>query len=94
MAEQISESIVLDVEGWLDTPQPIVEALQTRKADKIIIDASQAPAVSAQVAQLLIAAQQTALMHDGAFEIHNPSDAARRSLTTLGLSDLLLDDAS
>lgn len=92
MSEHISESIVLDVEGWLDAPQPIIEVLQARKADKVIIDAADAPAIPAQVAQLLIAAQQTALMHDGAFEIRNPSEAAKRSLATLGLSDLLQDE--
>ena len=89
----MTQSIVLDVDGWLDSPQPVLEELKAGLPGKIVIDASQAGDVSAQVAQLLLSARQSAMANDGSFEISNPSEAVQRSLGLLGLSDALLGEA-
>ncbi|MEL6840139.1 MAG: STAS domain-containing protein [Pseudomonadota bacterium] len=94
MAEDISKNIVLDVEGWLDSPQAVIDELRASASGQIVIDASAAGPVSAQVAQLLLAARQSVLAHSGSFEVHQPSEAVQRSVEMLGLSDVLLGDAS
>lgn len=89
LTEDISKNVVLDVEGWLDSPQPIIDDLRARASGSIMIDASASQPVSAQVAQLLLAARQTAVANNGTFEIVQPSEAVQSSLELLGLSELL-----
>lgn len=94
MADDTSKYIVLDVDDWMDAPQPVIDALQACRSGKTVIDASEANSVCAQVAQLLVVARQSAIANSGSFEIDRPSDAVKRSLGLLGLSALLLDQTS
>ncbi len=93
LTDNILKNITLDVEGWLDSPQPVIAEIMAGQSENIVIDASTASSVPAQIAQLLIAARRSALANGGSLEIHQPSEAVKRSLSLLGLADHLLSDA-
>lgn len=89
MADPDSDRLYLDPDAWIDAPQVAVETLLSRVAGGLVIDASGAGPVPAQVAQLLVAARATARMQGRSFRLDSPSDAVRQSLAAIGLADLL-----
>lgn len=89
LAEEVLTNIVLDVDGWLDAPHPVIDAFKAGVAGKIVVDASSAGVIPAQVAQLLLSAAKSTAEHSGSFEIVHPSDAVKDSLGSLGLAELL-----
>lgn len=89
MAKPDSDRLYLDPDAWTDTPQVAIDTLLARVGGGLVIDASGAGPIPAQVAQLLLAARHSARLQGQAFRLDTPSEAVRRSLTALGLADLL-----
>lgn len=73
---------------WIDSPGGVIETLLEQAKQGIVIDASRAGPVPAQVAQLLLSARLQATAAGAEFRLENPTQAVRDSLSTLGLSAL------
>ncbi|MFN4098855.1 MAG: hypothetical protein ACK4GT_03670 [Pararhodobacter sp.] len=89
MAEPESDRLYLDPDAWTDAPQVAIDSLLARVGGGLVIDASGAGVIPAQLAQLLVAARRSARAQGQGFRLDSPSDAARQSLTAIGLADLL-----
>lgn len=85
-----TEIICLHSDKWMDSPETHIVSMNVATEGDITIDASESGPVPAQVAQILLAAQRTAIGRGAKLNIENPSEAVVSSLETLGLSDLLL----
>lgn len=94
MSDSIPGPIALVPSQWADKPQAVIDAMLEQTDRGIIIDASKAGRISAQVAQLLLAGQAHAAARSTDFRIDSISDEARASLETLGVANLLLEQYS
>lgn len=89
MIDPETDRLFLDPDAWADHPQRVIETLQARVARGLVIDASGAGPIPTQVAQLLLSARRTARSLGQDFRLEAASEAARRSLAVIGLSELL-----
>jgi len=89
VAEPEPDRMYLDPDAWTDAPQVAIDNLLARVGGGIVLDASAAGPIPAQVAQLLVAARASARIQGQIFRLEAPSDAVRQSLTAIGLADLL-----
>jgi len=85
------DTISLDVDWWLENPGDVISTLKKHIGSGVAIDASESTAVPAQVAQLLLSAKASAMASDVPFTLVSPSEAAARSLASLGVFDHLMD---
>ncbi|MBN8294935.1 STAS domain-containing protein [Rhodobacter sp. NTK016B] len=91
MADSAPDHLVLDPDAWTDAPLGVIEGLRTSAAKGVVIDASAAGPIPAQVAQLLLAARRAARAAGAELRLAEVSQAARDSLILLGLDTLLSD---
>ncbi len=81
--------IALDAALWAEAPDTALNALRSQQTGDIRLDATGDDPITAQVAQLLLAAQAAASARGAVLRLERPSPSVVESLAALGLGDLL-----
>lgn len=91
MSEIEPTEFVLPAGGWTEAPQDLIDAVTGQPGRDIILNGSEAKALTAQSAQLLLVFKARAETVGSTFRIDDISEPAHKSLQVLGLDHLLLE---
>jgi len=79
----------MDPDSWSDMPQQVIDEIAAINEGDLLIDASSANEVSAQIAQLLVSIQTTLAQRSSKLSIINPTQGVCEAMNLLGFSHLL-----